>query len=118
MGDSAAPFVQAGLSLCSTPPPVPLEAWWDATSEILQVVFDRGLQTATLAASNWTMALDGDLYYAITAAAAAESVYCQMQTPGGLGGPDGVDYLASPPDVISALGTPAAAFSGFPITPV
>ena len=106
------------MSHPSAPPPVPLGAWWDQSSQILQVVFDRGLQTATLAASNWTMALDGDLYYAITAAAAAESVYCQMETPGGLGGPDGVDYLASPPDVISVLGTAAAAFSSFPITPV
>jgi len=106
------------LSLCSNPPPVPLAALWDPSPQILQVVFDQVLQPATLAASNWTMALAGDLYYAITAAAAAESVYCHMETPGGLGGPDGVDYLASPPDVISALGTPAAAFSGFPISPV
>jgi len=106
------------LSLCSNPPPVPLTAFWDPSPHILQVVFDRGLQTATLAASNWSMSFDGNLYYAITAAATAESVYCHMETPGGLGGPDGVDYLASPPDVISALGTPAAAFSGFPITPV
>jgi len=106
------------LSQPSAPPPVPLGAWWDQSSLILQVVFDRGLQTATLAASNWTMALDGNLYYPITAASAGESVYCQMETPGGLGGPDGVDYLASPPDVISVLGTAAAAFSSFPITPV
>ena len=106
------------MSLCSNPPPVPLEAWWDASSEILQVVFDRGLQTATLAASNWTMSLNGDLYYALTAAAAAESVYCHMETPVGIGGPDGVDYLASPPDVISTLGTPAAAFAVFPVTAI
>ena len=104
------------MSQPNAPPPVPLAASWDPSPRILQVVFDRVLQTATLAASNWSLSLDGDLYYATEAFSAGESVYCQMQTPGGLGGPDGVDYLATPPDVISALGTAAAAFSGFPIS--
>ena len=118
MGDSAAPFAQAGLSLCSTPPPVPLAASWDPSPRILQVVFDRGLQTATLAASNWSLSLDGDLYYATEASSAGESVYCPMVTDSNPGGPDGINYLATPPDVISVLGTAAAAFSGFPLTPV
>ena len=106
------------MSQPSAPPPVPLGALWDQSSQILQVVFDRWLQTATLVASNWSMSFDGDMYYATEASSAAESVYCPMATPGGLGGPDGVDYLASPPDVISVLGTAAAAFSSFPLTPV
>jgi len=106
------------LSQPNAPPPVPLGAFWDQGRQILQVVFDRWLQTATLAASNWILSFDGDLYLATEASSAAESVYCQMITPGGLGGTDGVDYLAAPPDVVSALGTPAAAFSSFPLTPV
>ena len=106
------------MSQPNAPPPVPLAAYWDQEHQILQIVFDRWLQTAPLAASNWGMSFDGDLYYATEALAAAESVYCPMTATGSPGGPAGVDYLATPPDVISALGTPAAAFSGFPLTPV
>ena len=106
------------MSQPKAPPPVPLGAFWDQENQVLQVVFDRLLQTATLAASNWILSFDGNLYLATEASSAAESVYCQMVTPGGQGGPDGVDYLATPPDVISTLGTAAAAFSGFPLTPV
>ena len=97
---------------------MPLGALWDQEHQILQIVFDRWLQTATLVASNWSMSLYGDLYYATEASSAGESVYCPMVTDSNPGGPEGVDYLATPPDVISALGTPAAAFSGFPLTPV
>jgi len=106
------------LSQPNAPPPVPLGALWDQALKILQIGFDRSLQTATLAASNWSMSLDGDMYYATEASSAGESVYCPMVTDSNPGGPDSVGYLATPPDVISALGTPAAAFSGFPITPV
>jgi len=106
------------LSQPNAPPPVPLGALWDQEHQILQIGFDRWLQTATLAASNWRMSFDGDLYLATEASSAAESVYCPMVTDGNPGGPAGVDYLASPPDVISVLGTAAAAFSSFPITPV
>jgi len=110
--------VLAGLSQPDEQPPVPIGAIWDPSLQILQVGFDRVLQPATLAASNWSMSFDGDLYYATEASSAGESVYCPMETTGSPGGPAGVDYLATPPDVISALGTPAAAFSGYPITPV
>ena len=106
------------MSRPNAPPPVPLGAYWDQEHKILQIGFDRWLQTATLAASNWSMSFEGDLYYATEASSAGESVYCPMVTDCNPGGPDGVDYLATPPDVISALGTPAAAFSGFPLTPV
>ena len=118
MGGFPAPFVLAGLSQPNAPPPVPIAAYWDVTQQVLQVVFDRWLQTATLAASNWSMSFDGELYYATEASSAAESVYCPMVTDGNPGGTAGVNYLASPPDVISVLGTAAAAFSSFPITPV
>ena len=110
--------MSAGLSQLDAPPPVPLAAYWDQEHQILQVVFDRWLQTATLAASNWSMIFEGDRWVATEASSAAESVYCPMTSFNSPGGPDGVDYLASPPDVISALGTPAAAFSSFPLTPV
>lgn len=106
------------MSQPNAPPPVPLGAWWDQENQILQVLFDRWLQTAGLAPSNWSLSFDGDLYLATGASSADDSVYCPMTTPGGGGGPDGVDYEAFPPDVISALGTPAAAFSSFPLTPV
>jgi len=106
------------LSQPNAPPPVPLGAYWDQEHQILQIGFDRWLQTATLAASNWSMIFEGDRWEAAEASSAAESVYCPMVSFNSPGGPNRVDYLATPPDVISALGTPAAAFSDFPLTPV
>jgi len=114
MGDSAPPFVQAGLSLFNADPPVPISATPAGLGIV--VVFDRPLQTGIITSTNWSFRLANARWFITDATATGSSVIITGSEDESDFGPDTVTYEATVPDVISLAGTPAAAFTDFPIT--
>lgn len=102
-------------------PPVPIDATIVAANGDVSVTFDRDLVVGPVAAINWAvranlgpMALN---HTVVGIPQAAVRTVTFGTIPGGIAFPPlGVDYNAAPPDVVSTLGIPAAAFSDFPIT--
>lgn len=96
------------------PPPIPIAASF--VDPVLTVQFDRQLQPGLLDEGNWVFRWANDLYFVLDATAVADTVVCNSVPDVLDPGPDVVSYSPPPFDVISLLGTPAAAFSDFPIT--
>lgn len=96
-------------------PPVPLEAHLTGSGRLFSCLFDRPLKVQDLADANWfgraflqqldfhTMHVDGN-----EARGFARVI-------GSAGPGERCSYLATPPDVQSLDGIPAAPFTGFPL---
>ena len=80
------------------------------------VTFDQDLQGALLSASNWTVAIGG-VSHLVTAASAGggPDVTLDLGDESPQPAPDGVSYLADPPDLMGQDGLFVEAFSGFPL---
>lgn len=99
-------------------PPVPVDADYDAPSNLLRVTFDRELTPAVLDPANWSLhfamsrftcsaaqVFPGDPYTVVGVMVfAAPSIQ-----------PNKVSYAPPPFDVISTAALPAAAFANFPV---
>ena len=91
-------------------------------TKAVTVVFDKPLVPGVSVPANWTGNATPPLgpTQLFTVAAPAQVLHYSVRflaVMGGIGGLiDNVDYLATPPDVISQTGQPAVAFSNFPLT--
>lgn len=107
-------------------PPVPLAAFYHLAADVLEVQFDRNLIRGPTAKANWT----GDILYdappitrksldpVVPGTILGKTVTVPMKQVG-VGGVDNTcNYAATPADVISTYGIPAAAFVGFPLAVV
>jgi hypothetical protein len=102
---------------------VPQFARYYRSTNLLEVVFDRPLVPGVLTPGNWTghrlnsggigltqfVGVSG-----FTAAGDTITGTCSLTIAGS--GQPRVTYAATPPDVVSTLGIPAAAFADFPLT--
>jgi len=98
-------------------PPVPIVAHWDffPTTRIV-VTFNHALQPGAIDHTNWAANFGFTAYSGSAASALGSTVTCNMQNIG-VGVPSNFCSYSPPPfDVKTPHGTPAAAFSGFPIT--
>jgi hypothetical protein len=94
--------------------PVPLYAQRTVPGSQYRVYFDRQIQPGTLAAGNWRV-IDAIQEYNVTAAVAfANYARLTVTLIGAAPDPEGIYYKATPPDVLSLLGWPAAAFDALP----
>jgi len=94
--------------------PVPIAA--EVFGEQLVVTFDQELLNTSLDPNNWTMRLGGNRFECSEAVVNLTQVECMMDQLGPEAGPDVCNYAAIGQDVRALDGTPAAAFSDFPIT--
>ncbi len=99
-------------------PPVPLAAVWSALPQQVAVTFDQPLVAGAIAPANWSARHANQLYDGIAPAAVAGAVATvRMNAVGAQIAPDIVNYLATPPDVVSAgTGETVRPFAAFPIT--
>jgi len=111
MGDSAAPFVQAGLSQLDTEPPVPISGTYFGDN--LSVLFDRPLLPGTLDPSNWTARWDNIGRLATSAIAVGSQVNLVTEEDEANHGTAWVSYVGIPADLRSASGTASAPFIEF-----
>ena len=101
-----------------------MSATWSQGTNLVTVTFDRPLQAGASAGGNWSGVADQlptfrDITFGspLTVSGSAVSGTSSVGlTP--VAGPGRISYAASPPDVISTLGFPAAPFLDFPMTTV
>lgn len=96
--------------------PVPVGAHWLAGNN-LQVVWDRRLEAGATAGVNWT-ARHGNVAWnaLVPGTMAGNTTTVPMNAVAADVGPDVCHYAATPADVVSDKGVPAAPFTDFPIT--
>lgn len=98
-------------------PPVPIAAVWLTGPDRVEVTFDRPLQPGAVAFANWRTRRVNFRYLGVPPAAVVGSVLtCSQISNIPSIGPQSVDYLATPPDIISTKGIPAAPFTNFPMS--
>lgn len=84
--------------------------------DLLAVTFDQPLLAVPADPNNWAMRMSNTAYYADSTQIDGERADSEMIPFGPAPGPNGCDYAANPADIRALDFTPAAAFSGFPIT--
>lgn len=98
-------------------PPLPIGATFSIATTTLRVTFDRPLQPAVLHPGNWRIRETNQVHTGLAPCTAAGSlVTCGMSAGIANLGPDIVDYLPPPFDVLSVPGVAAAGFTDFPLT--
>lgn len=98
-------------------PPTPVSATFYAATNTWACIFDRPLQPGPLDPGNWTFRVGNNGYTATAATAAGSQVTgpATLSFPPPPSGPDAISYAATPADVLSVPGLPAAPFAYFPM---
>lgn len=94
------------------PPPLPISAGWFIFPLDFRVFFDRPLTMGVLDSLNWFVRTDNLIRD--FGLATAKQDHVRLENPGIPGfnaGPDEVRYAPPPFDLLSDVGTPAAAFA-------
>jgi len=86
------------------------------TPERGECVFDRPLQEGSVSSPNWLFRHDNWYKRFQSPSVIGNRVQGVTYLAGWKYGPNVVSYYATPPDVISVPGVPAAPFTDFPLT--
>lgn len=95
---------------------MPIAATLAFATGVWSVTFDKILTAGALAAGSWTFRASDSNFAADTAVAAGNTVSGASTEGSENAGADVVNYAATPADVLSLTGLPAAAFTDFPLT--
>jgi hypothetical protein len=115
MGGFPCPFALRSSVLPSLPVPIYAECLGGGAP--VQVVFDQALTAnPALDTGNWIIRYGGFMQIVSAAAASGTGVVISRSNGPGNAGPDVVSFAPPPDDLLSAGGSPVAAFANFPIT--
>lgn len=95
-------------------PPEPLFAQVIVPGAVYRVQFNKPLQAGPLHFPNWEVTHLLEEWLPFAASAAARRVTIQTAFTGAFDAPDGISYLASPPDLFGVDGLPVAPFHKIP----
>ena len=92
---------------------MPIDAIYNPGTLTAIITFNQPLIAGPLLEGNWTIRIANEVFLARPGVAALGSVITFTRQMFGiaLAGPDEVQYMATPPDVLALDGTPAAPFT-------